>query len=93
MRADTLAKSDYTKQDRLEDIDAIIQLYEEIIEAKECFQMKDLAVNGKILIKAGMKPGKELGEVLNKMLEHVLENPEDNNQEFLMTTFVPQLCK
>ncbi len=89
MRADTLAKSDYTKQDRLDDIDAIILLYEEIIKDKECFQMKDLAVNGRMLIQAGMKPGKEMGEVLHHMLEHVLEHPEDNNKEFLMKTFMP----
>lgn len=88
MRADTLAKSDYTKQDRLDDIEAIINLYKEIIEAQECFQMKDLAVNGKILIGAGMKPGKELGEVLHEMLEYVLEHPEDNQKDFLMKKFM-----
>lgn len=90
MRADTLAKSDYTKQDRLDDIDAIIKLYEEIMEANECFQMKDLAVNGKMLMQAGMKPGKEMGNVLHDMLEHVLEHPENNEKEFLLKTFMPQ---
>ncbi len=90
MRADTLAKSDYTKQDRLEDIEAIIRLYEEILESKECFQMKDLAVNGNDLIRAGVKPGKELGTILQKMLGHVLEYPQDNEKERLMKRFVEE---
>lgn len=90
MRADTLAKSDYTRQERLDDIDAIIRLYQEILDSKECFRMRDLAVNGRDLIQAGMKPGKELGSVLQNMLEHVLEHPEDNKKEILFRKFAAE---
>ena len=43
-----------------------------------------LAVTGKDLIEAGMKPGRELGQVLNRLLEHVLDHPEDNDREILL---------
>ena len=36
---------------------------------RRCFSMKQLAVSGKDLMAAGMKPGPELGRVLNRLLE------------------------
>ena len=44
-----------------------------------------LAVSGKDLIAAGMKPGKEIGETLNGFLELVLEEPEKNTKEYLLS--------
>ena len=48
--------------------------------------MKDLAVTGKDLIEAGMKPGKEIGDKLEEMLGIVLINPEKNTKEALLKT-------
>ena len=47
--------------------------------------LKMLAVTGKDLIAAGMKPGKELGDTLDKFLEMVLEDPEKNSKEYLLS--------
>ena len=49
--------------------------------------MKDLAVTGKDLIEAGMKPGKELGAVLKQMLEAVVDDPRLNTKEILLERF------
>ena len=46
--------------------------------------MRTLAVTGKDLIEAGMRPGKEIGEMLDKLLHAVLEEPEENTKEKLM---------
>lgn len=83
-RADALGKNQYQRAEKLAYIEGYQKLYEEILEKQQCLTLKDLAVTGKDLINAGMKPGKELGETLEKMLEHVLEYPEDNQKEILM---------
>ena len=64
-------------------------LYGKILEERDCLSLKDLAVNGKDLIEAGMKPGKEIGEVLAAMFSDVIENPEHNDKEYLMEKYGP----
>ena len=46
-----------------------------------------MAISGRDLINAGMKPGKEMGEVLQKLFEYVLENPEKNKKEELLSYY------
>ena len=60
------------------------ECYNRILEQKQCVSMKTLAVSGKDLIDAGIRPGPEMGRILGEMLEHVLEVPEDNTKERLM---------
>lgn len=83
-RADVLAQSFYLRDEKLEDLDGIEKLYQEILEKKECVSLKDLAVTGNDLIEAGMKPGKEIGEKLEKLLELVIRRPECNTKEELL---------
>lgn len=64
-------------------------LYRKILEEGDCLSLKDLAVNGKDLIAAGMKPGREIGEVLGAMFRDVIEDPEHNNKEYLMEKYGP----
>lgn len=54
-----------------------------IINQKECFLIKDLALNGKDLISIGVTRGREIGETLDKLLEIVIEKPELNNKDEL----------
>jgi tRNA nucleotidyltransferase (CCA-adding enzyme) len=79
-RADTLAKSDYRKQEALDYIDAYEKLYQEILANKDCLSLQDLAVSGSDLIEVGMEPGKEIGEALHDLLEFVLANPQENHK-------------
>ncbi len=60
------------------------QYSEEILKAGDCIRLKDMAVTGRELIDAGMKPGPEMGTVLNRLFQLVLEKPECNNKEYLM---------
>ena len=85
-RADVLAQSLYQREEKLSNLDEIEKLYCEIIEKKQCVSLKDLAVTGKDLIEAGMKPGKEIGDKLEEMLGIVLINPEKNTKEALLKT-------
>ena len=83
-KADTDAQSDYLRQEKLESLETVHRIYEQIIAEKQCVSLKTLAVTGKDLIDAGMKPGKELGEVLKALLDYVVEDPSRNRKELLM---------
>lgn len=47
--------------------------------------LKDLAVNGRDLMQAGIPAGKHLGAILGELLETVLDDPAQNNREQLLT--------
>ncbi len=82
--ADTLAQSEYLREEKLQNIRDMKVCYHEILEKKECVSLKDLAVAGSDLIADGMKPGKEIGFVLNQLLEAVIDHPEWNTKEKLL---------
>lgn len=83
-RADVLAQSTYKRGGKIQNLDDIERIYGEIVAAGQCVSLKELAVNGQDLIRAGMKPGKEIGEKLRELLEIVIENPEMNTKEELL---------
>ncbi len=82
--ADTMAQSDYKRQEKLDALESWKQLYEQICEQKQCTSLKTLAVKGSDLIAAGMQPGKEMGEVLQELLNYVLDYPEKNEKDILL---------
>lgn len=83
-RADIMAQSGYLRREKLERVDRWQSLYEQIRQEKQCVSLKGLAVTGKDLIAAGVKPGRRLGEILDRLLEYVLEHPEANTREQLL---------
>jgi tRNA nucleotidyltransferase (CCA-adding enzyme) len=83
-RADTLAQSDYHRKEKLDILDQLEELYNEILSQNQCVSLKELEITGSDLIKIGVPTGKLIGEILNKLLDEVIENPEDNKHEILM---------
>ena len=53
-------------------------------EKNSVLSLKQLAVNGKDLMKNGISAGKDLGFVLNQLLETVIEDPSQNEKEQLI---------
>lgn len=88
MGADLLAQSPYMRVEKLLKLDRIREIYEEILLRGECVSLKTLAVTGRDLTAAGRKPGRGIGETLQRMLEDVLEEPEHNNKEYLLRTYL-----
>nr|MBQ8253542.1 CCA tRNA nucleotidyltransferase [Lachnospiraceae bacterium] len=84
-RADTMAQSSYQRERKLEELEQLKTVYEQIKEEGECFSLKDLAVTGQDLIALGMKPGPQIGEILHMLLELVLEDPDQNEKENLLS--------
>ena len=83
--ADLAAQSDYRRAEKQEWLERLRGLYEEIEREGDCLTIKDLAVNGRDLMQAGMEPGPRLGRTLQELLEIVLEDPEKNTKEYLLS--------
>ncbi|MDR2654656.1 MAG: CCA tRNA nucleotidyltransferase [Oscillospiraceae bacterium] len=58
--------------------------FEKIIAAKQCFSLRDLAVNGGDMIALGLR-GSEIGKTLNYLLELVREDESLNRRETLIS--------
>lgn len=83
-RADTLAQSLYEREEKLAQIDEIMRLYTQIMEARQCISLKTLKITGNDLIALGVPKGKRIGEILNRLLDDVLQEPENNVHEYLI---------
>ena len=83
-RADIKGQKALYDSDRLTKIDTIEQLLNSILEAKECFTVRELAIGGNDLIAIGYKPGKELGQLLSELLQLVIDNVLVNSKEELL---------
>jgi len=73
----------YTKE-RLLSLDKLITTIEEVINTEQCFNLKDLKVNGRDLIQIGYRPGKQLGMILNGLLDYVITEECENQKEELL---------
>ena len=83
-KADTLAQSEYRREEKLKNLEEIEEIYLEICRQKQCVSLKNLAVKGGDLLQAGVQRGPKIGEVLNQLLELVIEDPELNQKEILL---------
>jgi len=61
------------------------------IQQKDCFTLKDLAVNGNDLIQLGYKPGKKIVMILNQLLEMVIDGIMENNKCQLRSYAISQM--
>ncbi|EOS35358.1 hypothetical protein C804_00960 [Lachnospiraceae bacterium A4] len=77
-------KPDY-EESRIEKVNNIENILEEILSEKSCFSLKDLAVNGndvKEVMK--LKEGKDIGYWLNEILKRVIDGELENNKDDLV---------
>lgn len=56
----------------------------QIEQEQQCFQIKDLAVNGHDVMDLGIEPGPTVGKILNHLLDKVLDGELENNYEVLI---------
>ena len=76
-------KLDYD-QSKIEKINNIEDILEEVLQENECFTLKDLAINGNDLINIGYKANKELGIALNELLQLVIDGDCNNETNKLL---------
>ncbi|MBP1926957.1 tRNA nucleotidyltransferase (CCA-adding enzyme) [Sedimentibacter acidaminivorans] len=65
------------------DIKQIEFIFNNIIENNQCYNLRDLEVNGTDLIEIGLPKGKCIGLILNELLDLVIDEELENNKEVL----------
>lgn len=60
------------------------QRLNKIIADGDCLTLKDLAVDGQMLMEIGVPKGKELGKLLSLLLDYVHQNPQKNHKNCLL---------
>lgn len=83
--ADIAGQSDYRLEDKNKALNKMKELYNVIKEEAHCLKISDLAIDGKVLMDLGMKPGKDMGDMLGYLLELVLDEPKLNEKEKLIS--------
>ena len=56
----------------------------DIINKRECYLMKDLAISGDNLIALGIEQGRRIGDILNQLLQDVIEEKIENIRTVLL---------
>ena len=83
-RADNMGQAGELVRDRLAELDALRTRAEEILAQGQCLSLKDLAVDGRDVIAAGIAPGPEVGRTLNALLERAVSGEVENQREVLL---------
>ncbi|MGN0460189.1 MAG: CCA tRNA nucleotidyltransferase, partial [Ruminococcus sp.] len=83
-KADILAQSSYKREEKLQNLSNVQELFGEIIDKSECYSLETLNVSGSDLIHSGITEGKIIGETLNRLLNLVIEGKCSNTKEELL---------
>lgn len=83
-RCDILAQSEYRRNDKIDLIDNIENLFDEILVENPCLKISDLDINGKDIMSLGAS-GKLVGDTLSYLLDMVISEKLENNKEILIT--------
>ncbi len=82
-RADHAAQSDYEQQQKAAVLREAALLIEELMEEEHAFSIKDLHINGRMLMSMGVPSGPELGRILRALLAEVQEDRLENSEQAL----------
>lgn len=83
-RADGMGQAPALVKDRLALLDELKATAEELLSQGRCLSRRDLAVNGRDIIAAGVAPGPEVGRALDSLLELVVSGRAPNEREVLL---------
>lgn len=82
--ADVRAQNPIFHAESLRENETGLKILDEIENEAPCFGIKDLAVNGKELEKAGIKPSPEMGKILETLLDEVMDDKIENTTQALL---------
>lgn len=83
-KADVLGQNPEFLGSRPQEIEKMRCLMNDILRRKECISLKELQVNGKMLIEAGCPRGRAVGDLLNRLLEEVMDGQTENSRDKLL---------
>ena len=82
--ADMMAQSMYLREEKLNKYNSACKAFEEVLEEKDCFTLKQLDINGHDLIKMGITDGRQIGFTLKKLLGLVIDGNLENKNSALV---------
>lgn len=82
--ADIAAHADNTQTARINQYLSVREIAKEIIASEQCFQLKDLEINGRDIMSLGIEEGRQVGRILNYLLEGVIAGDIDNTYGALL---------
>lgn len=92
--ADIMAHSKWTQQTRIEKLDAIRSVFDDVVKQEQCFQMRDLSINGNDIMRCfGISEGKMVGDMLGVALDGVVDGVVENSKERLVEYIKAQIYK
>lgn len=83
-KADILAQNPQMRNSRIEKINLIEDILNDVIRQNACTALSDLAISGKDLLELGVPQGKYIGEILNQLLNFVIEEEIENSRADLL---------
>lgn len=69
---------------RIEALEKLDEIYQDILRDNECFSLKDLAINGEDLLVLGVPRGKQIGIILKDCLNKVIGEQVHNSKRSLL---------
>lgn len=81
-RADSMAQNP-AYRDRIDALDAMYPLLEQVLEDEACFRRKDLKIDGSDLLQCGIPAGPQVGRILQALLEAVMDGTLENTPAVL----------
>jgi tRNA nucleotidyltransferase (CCA-adding enzyme) len=81
--ADVMAHSLKAQPYNLEKLEKVGEICKQIEEENACFKLKDLAIQGRDLLKLGYKEGPEIGRTLKQLLDAVIDGNVTNTKSEL----------
>ncbi len=83
-RADISSQSPQFREERLEKLNDLLQFAEGILAEEQCFQIKDLAIDGNDLLEMGIPQGILMGKILHQLFDQVLNDAVPNDKQTLL---------
>lgn len=83
-RADNMGQALEKVRGRLAELEEIRGKAEQILAEHQCLALKDLAVDGRDVMAAGIAPGPAVGQMLEELLERVLSGEIPNERDALL---------
>lgn len=83
-RADTLAQSQYMREEKIANLDAVEALTEQILSSGECYNLKMLNISGVDLLHIGITSGDQIGKTLDSLLSMVINGELENDKSVLI---------
>ena len=81
---DVYAQSHVNQFSRVDKCFNVVDLAREIVQNQQCFQIKDLVVNGRDIISIGFDEGPGVGKALNHILDKVIDGELENESDALL---------